>query len=354
RAIELTPAGADGTRGPGGEAVTESGRRFPFARLALTVGARPRRLDVPGIGARGVVYLRTVDDASALRTRLADARHVAVVGGGFIGLEAAAIARGFGCTVTVIEAADRLMVRSVAPEVSAFYRDAHARRGVAFRLGAGVVAVHGDPVRAVELSDGTLIDVDLVVVGVGIAPRTELAEQLGLACAGGIVVDASARTSNPAVVAAGDCTVTPHPRTGALVRLESVPHAQSQARVAAATLLGAAPPRPTVPWFWSDQYDLKLQIAGLPDGYDETVVRPGPTEDSFAVLYYRAGQLLAVNAINRVADYVAVRRALGGGRTIDPRRAADPDTPLADLIAAVPSAGPGAAPEPAATDAVGA
>jgi 3-phenylpropionate/trans-cinnamate dioxygenase ferredoxin reductase component len=284
-----------------------------------------------------VCYLRDVGDGIRLRARLAAARRVVVIGGGFIGLEVAAVARTLGKTVVVVEAAERLMPRSVAPVVSAFYEKAHLRRGAEIRLGAGVVALRGGAgqVRAVELSDGTAIPADVVVVGVGIVPRTELAAQLGLACDGGIVVDARARTSEPGVVAAGDCTVVAHPGVGR-VRLESVPHATAQARVAAATLLGRPEPEGTpVPWFWSDQYDLKLQIAGLADGHDAYVVRDGEGE-SMSVLYYRDGRLIAVNAVNKVADYLAVRRALAQGASIPADRAADPDTSLVELARTAP------------------
>ena len=327
--IESTPDAAAGA----GLARTVDGRVFPFDRLALTVGARARRLVVPGADLRGVHYLRTVADAMRLRRHLDAARRVVVIGGGFIGLEVASVARTLGKDVTVVEAAGRLMARSVAPAVSAFYHDAHRRRGVEMCLGVGVVALHGQDGRivAVELADGRRLPADLVIVGVGIVPRTGLAAQLGLACEGGIIVDAHARTSDPSIVAAGDCTVSPHPLTGAgRYRLESVPHATAQARIAAATLLGLSAPPPDVPWFWSDQYDLKLQIAGLSDGYDQCVVR-GASADSISVLYYRDGVLLAVNAVNRVADYFDVRRALARGATIPAQRASDPDIRLSTL-----------------------
>ena len=318
-----------------GTAVTAGGRRLPFDRLALTVGARPRRLPVPGADLDGVCYLRDVDDAVRLRERLADAGTVVVIGGGFIGLEAAAVARSQGRTVTVVEAADRLIPRAVAPPVSEFYRQAHERRGVTVHLGAGVTALTGSAgrVRGVTLSDGTELPADLVLVGVGVVPRTELAEQLGLDCDGGIVVDEFARTSVPGVVAAGDCTVLPNPLTGhGRVRLESVQNAVSQAKTAAATLAGRPEPYTAVPWFWSDQYDLKLQIAGLSTGYDEFVLRGDPDDERFSVLYYREGRLLAVDAINVVADYLTVRKALTQGATIPADQARHADVPLKGLI----------------------
>jgi 3-phenylpropionate/trans-cinnamate dioxygenase ferredoxin reductase component len=329
--LERAPAGA----GCAGIGLTERGRTLPFDRLVLTVGARPRRLGLPGADLDGVCYLRGVDDAARIRARLTPARDVVVIGGGYIGLEAAAVARSEGRNVTVVEAAGRLISRSVAPIISEFYRQAHIRRGVEIRLGAEVAEIFGEQgqVRGVRLADSTLLPADLVVVGVGIVPRTELAEQLGLVCDGGIVVDEFARTSDPYVVAAGDCTVTPNPLTGeGRVRLESVPNAVAQARVAAATLVGKAKPYTEVPWFWSDQYDLKLQIAGVTNGYDQVVVRGDADRESFSVLYYRSGDLLGINAINKAPDYLAVRKALTSGLPVPPERAAVSEAPLKELL----------------------
>jgi 3-phenylpropionate/trans-cinnamate dioxygenase ferredoxin reductase subunit len=325
--------------GSGGEAMTTSGRRLTFDRLALTVGARPRLLKVPGSDVDGVRYLRTADDASTLRELQAEATSVVVVGGGFIGLEAAAVARAQGKSVTVIEAGDRLIGRAVAPVVSEFYLAAHCRRGVDVRLGTQVVEVEqGDSrISGVVLSDGTRIPTDLMIVGIGVEPCTELAEQIGLELSGGIVVDQFARTSLAGVVAAGDCTVQPHPLGGeGWVRLESVQNAVSQAKTAAATLAGRHQPNDAVPWFWSDQYDLKLQIAGLSSGYDDYVIRGDVSAEAFSVLYYCSGELLGVDAVNAGADYMAVRKALTQGATIPAGVAADEATPLRECI--VPTA----------------
>jgi 3-phenylpropionate/trans-cinnamate dioxygenase ferredoxin reductase subunit len=326
--------------GPSGVARTASGQTLAFDRLALTVGARPRRLDAPGADLDGIAYLRTADDATTLRRLQTDADSVVVVGGGFIGLEAAAVARAQGKSVTVVEAADRLIGRAVAPVVSEFYRAAHHRRGVDVRLGTRVTGLIGRDghVRSVELSDGTSIPADVVIVGIGVIPRTKLARQLQLDCQGGIVVDRHARTSNPNVVAAGDCTVQPHPLTGqGRVRLESVQNAISQAKTAAATLVGRDQPNDAVPWFWSDQYDLKLQIAGLSAGHDRYVVRGDTDGEAFAVLYYRQGTLLAVDAVNAPRDYMAVRKALSDGSTISADAATDSRVALRDLIAGLAS-----------------
>jgi 3-phenylpropionate/trans-cinnamate dioxygenase ferredoxin reductase component len=325
-----------------GVAVTEAGDRLEFGRLALATGARPRPLPVPGTSLAGICYLRDVGHAIGLRERLTTARRVLVVGGGFIGLEAAAAATARSKAVTVVEAADRLIGRVVSPAVSDFYAAAHRRRGVQVLLGTavsrfeGTVAANTGPadtggaVTGAYLSDGGFVPADLVIIGIGAEPRTELAEQLGLACDGGIVVDACARTSDPAIVAAGDCTVTPHPAAadGALVRFESYGHALDHAKVAAATLAGVPAPYDAVPWFWSDQGSLKLQIAGLAAGYDQTVLRGDPGQERFSVLYYLGGRLLAVHAVNSPRDYLAVRRALAAGQQIPPELAADPDQPL--------------------------
>ncbi|MDT5106500.1 MAG: 3-phenylpropionate/trans-cinnamate dioxygenase ferredoxin reductase component [Mycobacterium sp.] len=321
--------------GPSGTARTAGGRVLAFDRLALTVGARPRRLSVPGANLDGVMYLRTADDAKALRELQSDAESVVVIGGGFIGLEAAAVARTQGRTVTVIEASDRLIGRAVAPVVSDFYRAAHMRRGVDVRLGTQVVSLGGrnGRVGTVALSDGTRIPADVVIVGIGVEPCIELARQLDLESAGGIVVDQYARTSNPTVVAAGDCTVQPNPLSGlGRVRLESVQNAVSQGKAAAATLVGRREPNDAVPWFWSDQYDLKLQIAGLAGGHERCVVRGDVDGETFSVLYYRDGALLAADAVNAPGDYMAVRKALAQGATISAEAAANQAVALKELI----------------------
>ena len=321
-----------------GTATTDSGRSLFFARLALTVGASPRRLSVPGAELDGVCYLRDVDDAADLKDRLATAQDVVVVGGGFIGLEAAAVARSMGRRVTVVEMADRLIPRAVAPVVSEFYRAAHERRGTTVLLSTGLRAVEGDDagrVTGVVLDDDLRLPADLVVVGVGVVPRTELAEQIGLECDGGIVVDEHAQTSAPGVVAAGDCTVLPHPLTGeGRVRLESVQNATTQGALAAASLLGRLDGKPAVPWFWSNQGDLRLQIAGLATGFDKHVVRGEPDTERFSVLYYRGDQLLAVDAVNTPTAYLVVRKALGQGIPLPAELVGDPATPLKELLKA--------------------
>ena len=338
------PDRASGAASDPGRATARSGRVLAFDRLALTVGGTPRRLDLPGAQLAGIHYVRDVDDATALRSDLATARRTAIVGGGFIGLEIAAAARAVGTEVTILEAADRLLGRVVAPATSEFYAAAHRARGATVELGAEVSGFAGATrsptegrVTGVLLADGRTIAADTVIVGVGLAPHTELAEQLGLECAdtpsgpGGILVDTRARTSRPEVVAAGDCTVIALPG-GERIRVESVQNAIAQAKLAAATLIGAEPPATGVPWFWSDQNDLKLQIAGLNAGYDETVVRGDRDAESFSVLYYRDDRLIAIDAVNAPRDYMAVRRILGDGGNVPQRAARDPAVALKDFV----------------------
>lgn len=320
-----------------GVASTDSGEQWAFSALALTVGARPRRLTIDGSELDGICYLRDMADAIALRRQLPDAEHVVVIGGGFIGLEAAAVARAAGKTVTVVEVADRLIARAVAPVMSEFYRDAHEKRGTRVVLGLGVTAISGTDgrVTSVVLSDGSEIRADLVLVGIGVQPRTELAVRLGLQCTAGIVVDEYARTSNGTTVATGDCAVLPDPTGGdSLIRLESVQNAVDQSRVAAATLMGTLEPYRAVPWFWSDQDTLKLHIAGLSTGYDSHVVRGEPSSESFSVLYYRGETLCAADSINNPQDFMAVKRALAQGMSIAKADASNTDTPLKSLYTA--------------------
>lgn len=320
----------------GGVATSAAGQTYDFNKLALAPGSTPRKLPLEGADLDGVLYLRDLDDAKALRARWSAAQNVVVVGGGFIGLEVAAAARKAGKTVTVLEAADRLMARAVSPITSEFYRQAHERRGTSVQLAAQLSKFVGaaSKVTGVELVDGTVIPAEIVMVGIGVIARGEVAQSLGLETANGaIVVNEFAETSNPLVVAAGDAVLLPYPLGGdSQVRLESVQNAVDQAKVAAATLLGNREAYHAVPWFWSDQADLKLQIAGLSTGYDQTVLRGNQNDEHFSVLYYRESQLIAVDAVNDVPDYMAVRRALAAGANIPAELAADSATALKTII----------------------
>jgi 3-phenylpropionate/trans-cinnamate dioxygenase ferredoxin reductase subunit len=308
------------------------GRTLPYDRLLLATGSRVRTLDVPGAELSGVHYLRTIHDVDAITAALVPGARVLLIGAGYIGLEVAAVTRQRGFDVTVLEAASRVMARTVSAEVSAFYEACHRSAGVVIHCNAAVKALHGVArVSSVETTDGRTFPCDVLIVGIGIVPNVELAASAGLSCDNGIVVDEHARTADPLIVAAGDCTNHPLPLVGRRVRLESVPNAIHQAKVAAATLLGTPMPYSEVPWFWSDQYDLKLQIVGLSTGYDEVVLRGDPATRSFAAFYLRAGQLLAVDAVNRPKEFIAAKKLVANRAHIAPevlRDAAIDLTPL--------------------------
>lgn len=307
------------------------GREFPFDKIAFTTGARVRTVSIPGSELSGICYLRTTTDADQLKHHMETAKNVVVVGGGFIGLEAAAVATAAGKNTTVVEAFDRLLARVVAPEMSTFYKDAHAARGTHVVLGSGVSAFHGEggKVVSVELSDGSSIPADLVIVGVGVIANAELAAAAGLEVTpGGIVVDDRARTSHPDAVAAGDCVVLPLEGSEGLVRLESVQNAMDQANIAAASMLDIDEKYNKVPWFWSDQADLKLQIAGLSQGYDAVITRGDMSASKFSLLYYRGEQLISIQSVNSPADYLSVRKMLTAGKNLPMEAARDLSVPL--------------------------
>jgi len=316
--------------------VTADGRSIRFQGLALTTGGRVRRLPVPGAALDGVCYLRTLDDALTLKEQLDGATEVVVVGGGFIGLEVAAVARKRGKAVTVIEAMGRLMARPAAPALAAFYLEAHRRRGVRVLLDAAVTGMVGEQsrVRGVRLADGTTIPADLVLVGIGLVANDDLARMAGLEPAAGIPVDALARTALPWLAAAGDCAVHTEPWSGGPARLESVQNAVDQGRTAGTTLTGGALPYRAVPWFWSDQFDLKLQMTGTWAGYDRVVTRGDPVSDAFSLCWFRAGRMIGVDSVNRPADHLPARRLLAAGVHVTPEQAADAGTPFKSLLPA--------------------
>jgi len=307
------------------------GGELSYDKLLLCVGSRPRRLEVPGHELPGIHCLRTIADVDAIRADLAGARRMVVVGAGYIGLEAAACARHLGLEVTVLETAPRVLNRVVAPEVSAFYERRHAREGVTILCNQAVTALEGDGrVRAV-LSGAERFPADIVIIGVGILPDVTLAESAGLRCGNGIWVDEQCLTSDPSIYAAGDCTNHPSVRYRRRVRLESVDNAVEQAKTAALNICGKPARHEHVPWFWSDQYDLKLQIAGLSEGYDQTVLRGDPDSGSFALYYFSAGELLAVDAINSMRDFMTGKKWIAERKRLDPARLADIDVDLKSL-----------------------
>ena len=298
--------------------------------LVLTTGSIPRRLPASiGGDLDGVFVMRDLGDADAMTREFRPGRRVLIVGGGYIGLEAAAVAAKKGLEVVLVEMADRILQRVAAPETSDYFRALHSRNGVDIREGVGLQRLVGETqVTGAELTDGTEIEVDFVIAGVGIAPATALAEAAGITLDNGIAVDAQGRTSAPGVWAAGDCASFPHGDTR--IRLESVPHAIDQAECVATNIAGTAQDYVARPWFWSDQYDVKLQIAGLNTGYDRVIVRDGGTARSF--WYYAGDRLLAVDAANDPRGYMIGKRLIEAGKTADPAVVADPDGDLKALL----------------------
>lgn len=321
---------ADGS----GTAHAMSGREFAFDRLALAVGARPRRLLLEGVDLPGVLYLRNADDALELKARVPDLQRVVVIGGGFIGIEAAASLRRMGRDVTLLEAGSRLVGRAVGEETSEHLLAHHREHGIDVVLDARVARVvpRGDHVGGVELADGRLIEADLVLVGVGVVPNTELAESIGLVCDNGVRVDHQAIASDGVTVAVGDCSNQPNPVRGApagdRVRFESVNNAIEQAKLAAYAITGRQGEYAGVPWFWSNQGEIKLQIAGLSTGHDRTLLRRDADKGRFSVLYYRGDQVIAADCVNSPLDFMAVRSALGKGAQIPYDEAADTSVSL--------------------------
>ncbi|MEO8063469.1 MAG: FAD-dependent oxidoreductase [Pseudomonadota bacterium] len=303
------------------------GSAVEYDRLLLATGSHPRRLALPGAELAGIHYLRSFADVDRLRGELAPGRRAVIVGGGYIGLEVAATCREAGLEVTVLEAADRVMNRVVAPVVSSFYQSEHTRHGVQLLCGVGVAAliaadatpgsleahqaaVGAQRVAAVRLADGREIPADFVLVAIGVVGTDALAREAGLDCNDGILVDEYCRTSDPHIWAAGDCARHPSIHYGMRVRLESVDNAFEQGSSAALNMLGIATVHDKVPWFWSDQFDLKMVIVGLAVGYDEVIVRGDPASRAFSVCYLNAGELLAVETLNHTKDQMAARKMI--------------------------------------------
>jgi 3-phenylpropionate/trans-cinnamate dioxygenase ferredoxin reductase subunit len=300
------------------QVVLASGARVTYDHLVLATGARVRPLPVPGADLVGVAYVRTLADAVTLKPLIEAAKNVVVVGGGFIGLECAAVAATLGCKVVVLEALERLMARVVSPVLSAYYCDLHRSHGVDIRLSAAVTEIVGanGRVSGIRCADGMTLPADLVVVGIGVIPNADLARAAGLACNRGIVVDVHLRTADPRIFAIGDCAEFPHPMAQGLLRLESVQNAIDQGKTVADAIMGDAKPYAAVPWFWSDQYDVKLQIVGLTHGYDDTVTLGDIGASRFSVLYFRGGALIGIDSVNKPSDHIAGRRLLAAGKSV--------------------------------------
>jgi len=317
----------------------EGGPALAWSRLAFATGGRPRRLPAAATGADSADnfhYLRTLADVDRISARFVPGARLLIVGGGYIGLEVAAVAVKLGLKVVVLEAAPRVLARVTAPAVSAFYEHVHRQAGVDIRTGVQVETFALDAARrrvmAVECVDGERLDCDLVVAGIGLIPSTELAVACGLAVNDGIVVDGALRTSDADIVAAGDCTRFHSLLYRRSVRLESVPNALEQARCAAATLNGKPSQQDSVPWFWSDQYDLKLKMVGLSQGYDQLVLRGSPDTGSFCAFYLQGRRVLAVDTVNRVPEFMVAKRLVAERIEIDAARLADETVALKDLL----------------------
>ncbi|MDE4303778.1 FAD-dependent oxidoreductase [Phaeobacter gallaeciensis] len=319
---------------PAAKTVSLGDEVITYDQLALTTGSDPRRLPaVIGGDLDGVFVVRGLSDVDAMAPHVTTGKRVLIVGGGYIGLEAAAICAKRGLSVTLVEMADRILQRVAAPETSDYFRALHKGHGVDIREGTGLERLEGEDgkVARAVLGDGSTLDLDFVVVGVGIAPATTLAEQAGLTIENGIRVDAQGRTSDPSIWAAGDCASFPY--KGERIRLESVPNAIDQSEIVAQNMLGAGKDYAAQPWFWSDQYDVKLQIAGLNSGYDNVVTRQGEGQ-SVSFWYYKGDQLVAVDAMNDPRAYMVGKRLIDAGKTADKSVVADPEADLKPLLRA--------------------
>lgn len=303
----------------------ESGRKVHYGKLILALGGRNRRLRLTGAELEGVCYLRTLGEAVELKQRLEHAQHLVVIGGGFVGLEIAASARSLGKAVTVLEALPRLMARAVGATISEFVRAAHAAHGAQIILQTQVTELRGrnGKIAEVVLASGRALPADLVVIGVGIVPNSEPAAESGLPVDNGIVVDEFLRTADQHISAIGDCARYPSAFSGSAVRLESVQNAVDHGVCVARMIAGKSAPYRAVPWFWSDQHEIRLQMAGLPEGHDKQVIRGDPATGKFSVFHFRAGKLCSVDSINRPADHLAARKLLAAGTPITPEQAAD-------------------------------
>ena len=314
------------------------GSTLPYGGLLLATGSTPRTLSLPGASAQGALALRTRDDADAIAQRMALCLEknlpLVVIGGGVIGLEVAATARKKGLAVTVLEAAPRLLARMLQPQLSDWYAALHRSHGVQLLLGAQTAAIEHDAnnnVTGVRMNDGTVHSAGLVLVGIGVNPNEELARAAGLECDRGIVVDACGRTSDPAITAAGDCTARRLP-DGSLLRLESVQNATELGKSAAAALLGQERPFTTTPWFWSDQYDKKLQMAGLSTGSDRQVLRGDMASGAFCLFHYQGDKLIAIDSVNASKEHLLVRKLMDAGISPTPQQAGDVGFDLNGLV----------------------
>ncbi len=313
---------------------TDGGETIGYGKLVWATGGRPRMLPIPGGDLPGVQGVRTRADADAMKAAAETAKQIVVIGGGYIGLEAAAVLSKAGKKVVLLEALDRVLARVAGEVLSRFYEKEHREHGVDVRLGVSVAAIEGsDQVTGVRLADGEVIPADLVIVGIGIVPAVEPLIAAGAEGGNGVLVDGYCKTSLPDIYAIGDCAAHENAfAEGACIRLESVQNANDQANVVAKGICGAEAPYHAIPWFWSNQYDLKLQTAGLSTGHDQAVLRGAPATRSFSVVYLKAGKVIALDCVNATKDYVQGRMIVTAGVTATPEQLADTATPLKALL----------------------
>ncbi len=309
----------------------DNGETVSYDKLIISTGSRARKLNIEGADLKGIHYLRTIADVDAIREEMQAGKNLVITGGGYIGLEVASVGIEQGLNVRVLEMEERILQRVTTPQMSEYYHNLHTQRGVSIHTGTGVTGFAGeDKVESVVCGD-TRFDADLVVVGIGIIPNTELAEAAGLTCDNGIVVDDHCRTSDPNIYAAGDCTNHPNPLLNRRLRLESVPNAMEQARVCASNMLGGDKVYASIPWFWSDQYELKLQMVGFSADGDEQILRGNMAENQFAVFYLKDGAVVAADAVNSPKEFMICKQLVG--KTVDKTLLADPDADLKVLMA---------------------
>lgn len=312
---------------------SSAGEEFLYDKLVMSLGAHARHIDLPGVELEGVHYLRTIRDVDSIRKKFAPGCRLVIVGAGYIGLEVAAVAAQKRLDVTVVEMLDRVMSRVVSQQVSEFYQKEHSDHGVNLLLSTGIKGFAGNGhLQAVDLTDGTQLPAELVIIGIGVVPNTELAADAGLEVSNGIVVNDRCQTSDSDVYAVGDCTFHPNEVLGCRLRLESVHNALEQAKTAAANICGEDERYAQVPWFWSDQYDLKLQIAGLSQDYDRTILRGNPQERAFSCLYLRDGRLIAVDAVNSPKDFMQSKKLIADHAVIDPDLLSDSNIELKEMV----------------------
>ena len=312
------------------QVVTATDEVFDYDKLVIATGSRARRLNLPGSDLEGIFYLRTLDDVDLIRQAMGSGKKLCVIGGGYVGLEVAAVASVAGLDVTVIETQDRILQRVTTPEMSDYYHNLHVERGVNIMLNKAVTGFDGTGSVSKVLCGDNTVDADLVIIGVGIVPNIEIAENAGIDCDNGILVDDHGQTSNPDIYAAGDCTNHPNRLLGRRLRLESVPNAIEQARVACINLLGGDLEYASIPWFWSDQYELKLQMVGFSSDGEESVVRGDKSTNSFAVFHLKDGCVVAVDAVNSSKAFMLGKRLYG--KSVDAALLADESIELKSFL----------------------